>query len=113
MKDFSKTDAYKLMRDLHSGNYHYTEEIKLQEFLQRPEIKKTLSTALHAMERLDFITRAQWTAQNSWNIWSKEEDQRLVNAFDRCLSINSLAAIHQRSEEAIRNRLIMLGKGLG
>jgi hypothetical protein len=103
--------TYDLISDLYVGYIPYTEDIKLKDFLQQPEIKKALGEALEAMERFGNITYRQWVPVNAGQKWSEEEEQRLVVAFDRFLSVNTLAAIHQRTEEAIRDRLILLGKG--
>lgn len=42
--------------------------------------------------------------------WSPDEDQQLLAAFNEGLTVAGLACEHECSTEAIRNRLVYLGR---
>ena len=48
--------------------------------------------------------------EHAWQQWTKEEEDRMVAAFDQGVSIDELAATHKRKTGGIRSRLIKLGR---
>jgi hypothetical protein len=53
---------------------------------------------------------ARPAAGNSGKPWAKDEDERLLGAFDRGQSIDDLAGAHSRSRLAIEARLARFGR---
>ena len=47
---------------------------------------------------------------NAGKAWNREEDARLVNGFERGVSLEVLAQIHARTLASIQSRLERLGK---
>lgn len=96
---------------LHSLYYRHRDLVPItdfNEYLERTEVRE----AIHLyMERLSVLHSRQWEPVNMGKRWSFEEDEKLVYACEMGTSINSLAAIHKRTEVAIVKRLNMLGKG--
>ncbi len=81
---------------------------------QHPDIVRALYQAVRALEgaaRLEKRQAARATgAGNSGKPWTKDEDERLVAAFDTGQSIDAIAAAHGRSRLAIEARLARFGK---
>jgi len=72
----------------------------------QPEAIRALFTAIRALEG---APQKEGPAKAGGK-WTDEEDKRLAEAFDAGSSIKDLAASHQRSNGAIRSRLVKLGK---
>jgi hypothetical protein len=81
---------------------------------QHPDIVRTLYQAVRALEAAGAAQKRQaaraTAAGNSGKPWSKDEDDRLVAAFDAGKPIDDLAAAHGRSRLAIEARLARFGK---
>jgi hypothetical protein len=81
---------------------------------QHPDIVRALYQAVRALEAAVAAQKRQAArsiaAGNSGKPWSKDEDDRLVAAFDAGKSIDELAAAHGRSRLAIEARLARFGK---
>jgi len=88
---------------------------------QHPDVVRALYHAVralyHAVRALEAAAAAQkrqanraTAAGNSGKPWSKEEDERLVAAFDAGKPIDELAAAHGRSRLAIEARLARFDK---
>jgi hypothetical protein len=79
--------------------------------LQRPYLIRAFYAAASALEESTRrLKRKSNLPANTGKPWSKEEDLQLSDSFDSGTSIKMLAAEHQRSCQAIRSRLIRLGK---
>ena len=81
---------------------------------QHPDIVRALYQAVRALEAAVTAQKRQAAratgAGNSGKPWAKDEDDRLVAAFDAGQSIDELAAAHGRSRLAIEARLARFGK---
>jgi len=81
---------------------------------QHPDIVRALHQAVRALEAAVMAQKRQAAratgAGNSGKPWAKDEDDRLVAAFDAGQSIDDLAAAHSRSRLAIEARLARFGK---
>jgi hypothetical protein len=81
---------------------------------QHPDIVRALYQAVRALEAAATAQKRQAAratgAGNSGQPWAKDEDDRLVAAFDAGQSIDDLAVAHSRSRLAIEARLARFGK---
>ena len=80
---------------------------------QHPDVVRALFQAVRALEaaaRLEKRHAARPAAGNSGKPWAKEEDDRLVAAFDQGNTIDDLAVAHARSRLAIEARLARFGR---
>ncbi len=80
---------------------------------QHPDVVRALFQAVRALESAAAAQKRQAArapAGNAGKPWPKEEDERLVAAFDAGRSIDELAAAHGRSPLAIEARLAKFGK---
>jgi hypothetical protein len=81
---------------------------------QHPDIVRALYQAVRALEAAVTAQKRQAAratgAGNSGKPWAKDEDDRLVAAFDAGQSIDDLAVAHSRSRLAIEARLARFGK---
>ena len=76
-----------------------------------PEVVKSLFHAINALERdAARERRAANQPANSGKPWSKEEDEKLLSAFEQGSSTKLLASSHGRSISAIISRLMKHGK---
>jgi len=48
--------------------------------------------------------------ENAGNPWTTEEDNLLIEQFDKGLTVMEMAGHHKRTEGAIKSRLLKLGK---
>ncbi len=79
--------------------------------LQRPSYIRAFYSASRALEQIAVLERRRSRQPaNTGKTWSDDEDAKLVRSFDEGTSLKLLAADHQRSQIAIRARLIKLGK---
>ena len=81
---------------------------------QHPDVVRALYQAVRALEAAVAAQKRQaaraTAAGNSGKPWPKDEDDRLVVAFDAGQSIDDLAVAHGRSRLAIEARLARFGK---
>jgi hypothetical protein len=80
---------------------------------QHPEVVRALFQAVRAMESAVAAQKRQAARPaggNSGKPWAKEEDERLLAAFDQGRSIDDLAGAHARSRLAIEARLARYGR---
>jgi len=81
---------------------------------QHPDVVRALYQAVRALEAAVAAQKRQanraTAAGNSGKPWSKEEDERLVTAFDAGKTVDELAVAHGRSRLAIEARLARFGK---
>jgi hypothetical protein len=81
---------------------------------QHPDIVRALHQAVRALEAAVAAQKRQAArasgAGNAGKPWTKDEDERLVAAFDAGRPIDELAVAHGRSRLAIEARLARFGK---
>ncbi|HSD43868.1 MAG TPA: hypothetical protein VLD36_18615 [Burkholderiales bacterium] len=80
---------------------------------QHPDVVRALFQAVRAMESAVAAQKRQAARPaggNSGKPWSKDEDERLLDAFDRGQSVDDLARAHSRSRLAIEARLARFGR---
>lgn len=105
----NKKQALELINSVMNGNYPCSDDIYLDEFLDRPEVKEALRIAYNNMIKVDQLEQERWIPKKSRWPWYEEEDELLMSSYSRGVSINTLADYHQRSESSIRSRLSILG----
>jgi hypothetical protein len=76
---------------------------------QQPETVRALVKAIEVMEAAEKRERRS-AGPNSFNMWTKEEEDRLNEEFQKHLDFNEMARLHKRSVGAIVKRLEKLGK---
>lgn len=75
---------------------------------QQPAVIRALFHALSLIDGKPRIKRRENGPLNSHQPWTPEEDQRLTAAFLNKMDIEALSREHQRTEGAIRERLVKL-----
>jgi len=79
--------------------------------LQRPYLIRAFFAASSALDQVSArIRKKSQLPVNAGKSWSALEDEELAAAFDRGTTTKLLAADHKRSRQAIRVRLIKMGK---
>jgi hypothetical protein len=106
--------ALSILQALSAGTDPFTgEPLPAASLYQHPDVVRALYQAVRVLEnaaRLEKRQAARPAAGNSGKPWTKEEDDRLVAAFDRGTSIDDLAVAHARSRLAIEARLARFGR---
>ncbi len=95
------------------GNDLYTGEIFPKESspYQHPDTVRALYEAMKALESLERNRRRRKNLpDNAGTPWGEEEEHRLLTSYDAGISIAKLAEQHKRTQEAIRSRLVKLGR---
>lgn len=81
---------------------------------QHPDVVRALYQAVRALESVIAAQRRQAarasSAGNAGKPWTKEENERLLAAFDAGQTVDELAAAHSRSRLAIEARLAKFGR---
>ncbi len=78
---------------------------------QRGDVVRALSFAVQLVEKRALIdSRKQSYPLNTGKPWSSEEDAKLIAEFDRNAPIPDIAKQHDRTMNAVRARLVKLGK---
>lgn len=79
--------------------------------LLKPPVIRALFVASRALEAAcSAAAAASEQPGQAGKPWSKEEDQRLLDAFDQGASLAALTAAHARSKGGIASRLVRLGR---
>jgi hypothetical protein len=106
--------ALSILQALSAGTDPFTgEPFPAASIHQHPDVVRALFQAVRALEAAVTAQKrhaARPAAGNSGKPWTKEEDDRLVAAFDKGGSIDDLAASHARSRLAIEARLARFGR---
>jgi len=106
--------ALSILRALSNGADPFTgESFPASSPYQHPDVVRALYQAVRALESATAAQKRQAArpaAGNSGKPWAKDEDDRLVAAFDQGRTIDDLAAAHGRSRLAIEARLAKFGK---
>lgn len=74
---------------------------------QKPQVIHALFLALRTLEGKQ---RKRNSPENAGKPWRASEDELLCMRFDAGASISEIAREHRRTEDAIRARLVRLGK---
>jgi hypothetical protein len=107
--------ALAILHALSNGNDPFSgAPLPAASLYQHPDVVRALYEAVRALEAAAAAQKRQAAratgAGNSGKPWTKDEDERLVAAFDAGKSIDELAAAHGRSRLAIEARLARFGK---
>ncbi len=107
--DLAKSLA--IIRALADGvDPHTGEELSADSPYQHPQTIRALFVAAEALEHIQKSNdKQQQLPGHAGNAWTDEEDQRLVSTFKSGNTIKQLAEEHQRTEGAIRSRLVKHG----
>ena len=103
--------ALEIVSYLSDGIDPYTGEVFSVGAYQHPDTVRALYKAKEALIRLiNYEKKQRDLPDNSGMIWSVEEENQLVAAFDAGTEIKDLAKTHKRTKGAIKSRLVRLGK---
>lgn len=104
--------SLEIIRALANGvDPHTGDEYTADSPYQHPQTIRALFMAIQALERTKKSDNRQRRLPcNAGKAWADEEDDRLVAAFDSGKSTKQIAEAHQRTEGAIRSRLVKHGK---
>jgi hypothetical protein len=106
--------ALGILQNLSNGNDPFTgKSFPADSLYQHPDVVRALFQAVRAMEGAVAAQKRQAARPvggNSGKSWAKDEDERLLDAFDRGQSIDDLARTHERSRLAIEARLARFGR---
>jgi len=79
--------------------------------LQKPYLIRVFFAAADALERSNsYAARKSKLPKNAGRPWTSLEDEELSSEFTKGTTIKLLASEHERSNAAVRARLIKLGK---
>jgi hypothetical protein len=79
--------------------------------LQAPDVVRALFLAVDALDSLQRQARARsHLPRNAGKAWSREEDDRLLAAFDGGTTVEALTATHERTRAGIEARLVKHGR---
>jgi hypothetical protein len=79
--------------------------------LQSPDVVRALFLAADSLEsRIRLARRNTNLPRNAGRPWSREEDDRLLAAFDGGATIDTLTQAHERTRAGIEARLVKHGR---
>lgn len=109
MKKSKAIDILKLLAD---GMHPVTgEQLEKNHVVNEPDVIRALNTAVGALLSEETkIKRQRDLPERVGQPWTENEDNDLINAFEKGTSLNDLVIEHQRTRGAIRTRLVRLGK---
>lgn len=104
--------ALKIVRALADGHDPHTgEEMPLAGPYQQPDVIRAMFLAARALEREAWRERRRkQLPENVGKPWHPDEDTRLIERFTAGHNVEALAALHLRTVNGIRERLVRLGK---
>jgi len=106
----SDTDSLQILRALAEGKHPLTgEALPDESCYQSAKVLRALLAGIEALEKTAG-RKNRVLPGAAGKPWDAEEDQSLVADFESGTSIADLAQMHQRTEGAIRSRLMKLGK---
>jgi hypothetical protein len=110
-----KQQTLRILNALANGVHPATgEKFAADSPYQHPDTVRALFEALRAVDGGAAAPAAErkppLPQSGSGSRWSREEEQRLMGAFDAGKSVDELARAHSRSRVAIEARLVRLGK---
>ncbi|MFN8391071.1 MAG: hypothetical protein U0136_12345 [Bdellovibrionota bacterium] len=105
-------DAAKILRALADARDPITgDDLKHLGVFQQADTVRALLVACEALAKARTgETKKLRQCENSGKAWRKDEDDRLLLAFENGTSVKMLAADHGRTVSAIHARLVKLGK---
>lgn len=102
-------EALKIITSLADGRCPITGQV-LADVYQQPDVIRALFVAMKALERVERIDRHdEEVSAHAGRALDEAEEQQLRNGLDAGKTIPELAAIHQRTKDAIQVRLNQLG----
>lgn len=105
------SEALNIIKSLAGGLHPITgEQLSSEEIFHISDVKDALSIAVNALEILEKKNKPKELPVRAGNSWDVEEDKKLCEEFDGNKSIKELAELHNRSNNAIKSRLMRLGK---
>lgn len=106
------TSAIDMLQALHANANPLTGEVFEDSFmLCDPKIKEAVGLALKSLEHYKkFLKRKSRLPAKAGEGWSSEEDRQLFDAYEKGKSVKELATVHQRTQGAIKSRLMQSGK---
>lgn len=112
VQNMTLAEAKTIIDSLSRGTDPETGEILIEESVfYQPEVIRALCIAGKAIDKLiQRELREKMLPSNAGASWTEKEDRALAAAFDHGISVTELAAIHDRTEGAIRSRLLRLGR---
>lgn len=107
-----QTQALEIIRSLAAGVDPATGEVfPADSAYQQPDVLQALSLAVAALQQAASSARKiQSLPPSTGKPWTADEDQQLIAAFESGSTPKQLAAAHQRTNGAVRSRLMKLGK---
>ena len=104
-------EARKVIRYLADGMDPLTGEMfPMDSPYQQPQVIRSLYMAVEAMGRQKKSEKFDPSRSKAGSLWTADEEENLINAFDSGMNISDLAKIHSRTEAAITARLEKFGK---
>ena len=108
----NREEALRIVSSLADGHNPETGEV-LEEghILQQPNVVRALCLAADALQNYTSRSKREKRLPAHAGLpWTEIEDKQLASAFDAGAAVGDLATEHQRTEGAIKARLIRLGK---
>ena len=106
--------ALAVLKSLADGIHPVTGEVFAPDSpYQRPDVVRALLYAIHILEAPSAASKrpaSRPAAGNAGQPWSKEEDEKLLAAFDAGQLLQDIATAHGRSKLAIEARLAKFGR---
>ena len=106
------TKTLEIIKALSQGVDPHTGEIYPPDSpYQHPDTIRALFEAITTLEKmLGRSKRQKSLPENAGKAWTIEEDNLLIEQFDKGVSVKELSGDHKRTEGAIKSRLLKLGK---
>lgn len=104
--------ALEILRALAAGSDPATGEVLPPDSVcQQPDVVRALAAAVTALQQAANAARKnQKLPSATGKPWTPDEDQALIAAFESGSTPKQLAAAHDRTNGAVRSRLMKLGK---
>jgi hypothetical protein len=106
------TKTLEIIKALSQGVDPHTGEIYPPDSpYQHPDTIRALFEAINALEKMRERSKKQESLpENAGKAWSIEEDNLLIERFDKGVPVKELSGDHKRTEGAIKSKLLKLGK---
>ena len=87
------------------------EALEKNHVINEPDVIRALNTAVGALLSEEVrVKRQRDLPERVGQPWNENEDNALIKAFEKGISLKDLVIKHQRTRGAIRARLVRLGK---
>lgn len=109
--EIKRKESVRILKALADGFHPLTgEELPDESCYQSAKVLRALIAGIEALEAApNQANKSKPGLKSAGKPWDKEEDQTLLMDWESGSTIKDLAANHQRTEGAIRSRLIRLG----